>query len=70
MSNSGDWIDRAKDRISELGITQAEVAKRMGCTKSWVTQLFDRERAAYPRRETLETLSKALEMTVDDLQGV
>lgn len=49
-----------------LGLTQAEVARRMGITQPALSQLESPD--ARPRRETLKRLAGALGVTVEQLR--
>lgn len=48
-----------------LGLTQAEIADRVGITQAAYAQM---ERSRQPRRATLEKVSAALGLTVDQLR--
>jgi transcriptional regulator with XRE-family HTH domain len=61
-----DGVSMARAWRDYLGLSQAEVAERMGITQAALSQV---ERAKRHRRETLERLADALEISEDQLRG-
>ncbi|MEO1063763.1 MAG: helix-turn-helix transcriptional regulator [Actinomycetota bacterium] len=61
VSRSRDLLsENLRRRRKELGLTQAQLADAMGCSRVFVTQL---ERGGrWPSDETLDSLAHALEM--------
>jgi transcriptional regulator with XRE-family HTH domain len=55
-----------KRRRTELGISQRELAKRVGVSDAYITQLETRERIN-PTLDVLKKLAKALKVTVAEL---
>ena len=55
-----------KRRRTELGLSQRELAKRVGLSDAYITQLETRERIN-PSLEVLKRLAKALKVTVAEL---
>ena len=57
-----------KRRRTELGLSQRALAKRVGVSDAYITQLETRERIN-PSLHVLKKLAKALKMTVGELVG-
>ena len=57
-----------KWRRTELGLSQRALAKRVGVSDAYITQLETRERIN-PSLHVLKKLAKALKMTVGELVG-
>ena len=55
-----------KQRRTELGLSQRALAKRVGLSDAYITQLETRERIN-PSLEVLKNLAKALKVTVAEL---
>lgn len=50
-----------KFALIKKGISQQDLANRIGCTHTWISRLANRKRASVP---TIEQLATALEMQV------
>ena len=57
-----------KQRRTELGLSQRELAKRVGVSDAYITQLETRERIN-PSLDVLRRLAKALKVSVAELVG-
>ena len=57
-----------KRRRTELGLSQRALAKRVGVSDAYITQLETRERIN-PSLHVLKNLANALKMTVGELVG-
>lgn len=57
-----------KRRRTELGLSQRALAKRVGVSDAYITQLETRERIN-PSLHVLKKLANALKMTVGELVG-
>ncbi|MEO7862839.1 MAG: helix-turn-helix transcriptional regulator [Nitrospirales bacterium] len=57
-----------KQRRTELGLSQRALAKRVGVSDAYITQLERRERTN-PSLRVLRKLAKALKTTVAELVG-
>jgi transcriptional regulator with XRE-family HTH domain len=57
-----------KQRRTELGLSQRELAKRVGVSDAYITQLETRERIN-PSLDVLRRLAKALQVSVAELVG-
>jgi transcriptional regulator with XRE-family HTH domain len=55
-----------KQRRMELGLTQRALAKRVGVSDAYITQLETRERSN-PSLDVLKKLAKALKVSVAEL---
>jgi transcriptional regulator with XRE-family HTH domain len=55
-----------KQRRTELGLSQRELAKRVGVSDAYITQLETRERIN-PSLDVLRRLAKALKVSVAEL---
>ena len=55
-----------KRRRTELGLSQRELAKRVGVSDAYITQLETRKRSN-PSLHVLKKLAKALKVTVGEL---
>jgi transcriptional regulator with XRE-family HTH domain len=55
-----------KQRRTELGLSQRALAKRVGVSDAYITQLETRERIN-PSLDVLRRLAKALKVTVGEL---
>ena len=55
-----------KQRRTELGLSQRELAKRVGVSDAYITQLETRERIN-PSLDVLRRLAKALQVSVAEL---
>ena len=60
MSNFSEWLSKA---IKEKGITQVELAKKTGVSKSSITMYIRGN--VYPKRETLEKILHELGYNID-----
>jgi DNA-binding XRE family transcriptional regulator len=60
-----DNVSKARAWREYLGLTQAEVAARMGISQAALSQLENQKR---PRRASLEKLAKALGLNVEQLR--
>lgn len=58
-------MERLKEKRKELGLTQAQLAARVGCTQKDVARWETDERE--PRLSALKKLAEALECKVDDI---
>ena len=60
---------RIKSRRTRLGLTEQQLADRVGVTRAAVQQ-WEREGGTAPRRSLQDRVAKALEITVAELLGV
>ena len=60
MKNFSEWLAKA---IKEKGITQVELAKKTGVSKSSITMYIRGN--VYPKRETLEKILHELGYNID-----
>ena len=58
-------MERLKARRKELGLTQAELAERVGCTQKDIARWEAGTRE--PKLTALKNLARALECKVDDI---
>ena len=67
MRTPEEIVDFCKNRIKQLGLTQAEVLKKADCSVMLFVMIVQRN--SYPKIETLLDLSKVLGVGVDDILG-
>jgi transcriptional regulator with XRE-family HTH domain len=60
-----DLIDFIKKRREELGLTQAELAKRAGIGQPYISKI-ESGVIRSPSSSTIDSLAKALEMDADE----
>ncbi len=58
-----EFVTRVHDAMTAQGITQAELARRLGCSRAWVGQLLDTN--ANPTLGTMVKISEALGGSLD-----
>lgn len=63
---SATTINKIKERRVELGLSQEDLAKRVGCTHAWIGYLERRDLEDFKLSWALK-IAKALETTVDNL---
>lgn len=70
VSVSNDWANIVRDRRSDLGLTQADLARRIGRARQWVVR-FESGHAGSASVESLMAVLNALDLytevdTVED----
>jgi len=70
VGTSRDWGNIVRDRRTDLGLTQAEVAARIGMARQWVVR-FESGHAGSASLDSLVKLldALALDVRVDPLDG-
>jgi transcriptional regulator with XRE-family HTH domain len=56
-------------RREAMGLTSTKLATRAGLDRSYISTVETGTRGSYPKRETLESIARALKTTVEDLEG-
>lgn len=68
MRTVEETIDFCKERIAALGMSQADVLSKAGCSATLFVMSLRRK--SYMRVETLDSLAKILNVSVADILGV
>lgn len=65
MSSKSALRRNMTERMTELGISQAELARRMACSRAYISQL--RSGQSTPGLDVVDKLAEALDTTADAL---
>ncbi|MCU1475444.1 MAG: family transcriptional regulator [Subtercola sp.] len=60
-----DWANIARDRRTELGLTQAEVADALGKSRQWLVNFESGSSAAVAQLDAVLALLDVLKLTPD-----